>query len=74
LGILLEDAGYKRAIKEGSVLGLISAFASGVGGGNGNGNPLKSGKDKQMGYEGMNRDSGAYLPPSSLLLCLGISY
>jgi len=54
LGILLEDAGYKKAVREGNVFGLLKA----VVGGDSSGNPLRSREEKQQGYEGMNRDSG----------------
>ncbi|KAK8845366.1 hypothetical protein IAR55_006079 [Kwoniella newhampshirensis] len=66
LGILLEDAGYKQSVKSGDVLGLVKSFASSLGGGGGNGNPLKSERngnplkseeERRRGYEGMNRDS-----------------
>ncbi|KAL7419731.1 hypothetical protein Q5752_005647 [Cryptotrichosporon argae] len=53
LGILLEDASYKRAVKEGSVLGVARALAGTWA----SPNPLKSEADRRSGYEGMNRDS-----------------
>jgi hypothetical protein len=56
LGILLEDAGYKRAVRDGDVFGVVKAFLR--GGAGGNGNPLKGREESQRGYEGMNRDSG----------------
>lgn len=58
LGILLEDAGYKSAVQQGNVLSLVKAFAGGITGGQGN--PLKTEEEKRRGYDGMNRDSGAY--------------
>lgn len=65
LGILLEDPGYKGAVKEGDVWSLARAFWGGLAGTGGATNPLRSAEDKRGGYEGMNRDSGAYLrwPP-----------
>lgn len=58
LGILLEDAGYKDAIRRNDLLGIAKALTSSIMGGNGN--PLKSAAEKQKSYEGMNRDSGQY--------------
>ncbi|KIR30002.1 mitochondrial protein [Cryptococcus deuterogattii LA55] len=55
LGILLEDQGYKKAVKEGDILSLAGGFLKGLGGGDGN--PLKTAEEKRRGYEGMNRDS-----------------
>ncbi|WVW81534.1 hypothetical protein I302_103529 [Kwoniella bestiolae CBS 10118] len=59
LGILLEDTGYKRSIREGDLLGLAGSLvrSTNLGGGGGNGNPLKGTEEKKRGYEGMNRDS-----------------
>jgi hypothetical protein len=56
LGILLEDTGYKSAVRRNDVLGLAKAVMGGISGGDGN--PLKSKEEKRRGYEGMNRDSG----------------
>lgn len=59
LGMLIEDEGYKKHVREGNVLGLIGSL---MGGGS-RGNPLMRGlssKDKgkqPMTYERMNRDS-----------------
>ena len=59
LGILLEDPGYKRSIAQGDVWGLLRAF---VGAGGEGSNPLiRSRRMREMGYEGMNRDSGEFL-------------
>lgn len=71
LGILLEDAGYKKAIRDGDVWGLMKAFSGlGSGSGFGGGNPLASGSGSGGGgeggessYEGMNRDSGMFSQP-----------
>ncbi|EIW67895.1 hypothetical protein TREMEDRAFT_32601 [Tremella mesenterica DSM 1558] len=54
LGVLLEDTGYKTAIKEGNVLKLLGSLAKGLGDG---GRGLKGEKERRKGYEGMNRDS-----------------
>jgi hypothetical protein len=56
LGILLEDQGYKSSVRGGNVFGLGKALLGGLTGSQGN--PLKTKEAKQMGYEGMNRDSG----------------
>lgn len=56
LGILLEDQGYKSSVRGGSIFGLGKAVLGGLTGSQGN--PLKGKKAKDMGYEGMNRDSG----------------
>ena len=58
LGMLLEDAGYKASIRNGDVLGLVKAFAGGMMGHGEAANPLKGRKEREKGYEGMNRDSG----------------
>ncbi|OXB34246.1 mitochondrial protein [Cryptococcus neoformans] len=55
LGILLEDQGYKKAVREGDLMSLAGGFLKGLGGGDGN--PLKTAEEKRGGYEGMNRDS-----------------
>lgn len=59
LGILLEDQGYKKAVREGDLINLTGGFLKGLGGGEGN--PLKTAEEKRRGYEGMNRDSGMSL-------------
>lgn len=56
LGILLEDTGYKRAVRDGDVFGVARALVNGVSGASGN--PLKTTRERRSGYEGMNRDSG----------------
>jgi hypothetical protein len=56
LGILLEDTGYKSAVRRNDVFGLAKAVIGGLSGGDGN--PLKSKEQTRRGYEGMNRDSG----------------
>jgi hypothetical protein len=56
LGILLEDTGYKSAVRRNDVFGLAKAVIGGMSGGDGN--PLKSKEEKRRGYEGMNRESG----------------
>ncbi|KAJ7046842.1 hypothetical protein C8F04DRAFT_937673 [Mycena alexandri] len=70
LGVLLEDAGYKRAVREGDVLGVLRAVVS-AGGGR---NPLEArAKETGSGYEAMNRDAAlrvceaftASAPPAS---------
>jgi hypothetical protein len=55
LGILLEDAGYKQAIKDGNVFGVAKAIGSSLFGGP---PPLRGKEEMRRGYEGMNRDSG----------------
>ena len=68
LGILLEDAGYKQAIRDGDLLGLLGAFTGSRGGGN----PLRERGRREKSYEGMNRDSGGALPlwtPVTLTKC-----
>jgi hypothetical protein len=55
LGILLEDAEYKAALRRNDVMGLAKTMVRGL---TSRGNPLRSLQDKQRGYEGMNRDSG----------------
>ncbi|TYJ52369.1 hypothetical protein B9479_007025 [Cryptococcus floricola] len=54
LGILLEDQGYKKAVREGDVFGLAGSMVKALEGG---ANPLKSAEEKKRGYEGVNRDS-----------------
>ncbi|WVN87369.1 uncharacterized protein L203_102547 [Cryptococcus depauperatus CBS 7841] len=54
LGILLEDTGYKKAVREGNPFSLIKSFSNALYGGS---NPLKTGMERKRGYEGMNRDS-----------------
>jgi len=54
LGTLLEDGQYKKALGEGSLGGLLGAFAGGFGGG---GNPLERGEANKSGYEVINRDT-----------------
>lgn len=56
LGILLEDAGYKAAVRSGNVFGLLKAFGSSISGGNGN--PLKTPEERRSGYDGMNKEAG----------------
>ena len=56
LGILLEDTGYKQAIKDGNIPGVLAAIGQGLSGRSSN--PLKTKEEKRAGYEGMNRDSG----------------
>lgn len=58
LGILLEDTGYKQAVREGNPLGVLKAVAQGVFGSGSDSNPLKTGEEKRRGYAAMNRDSG----------------
>ncbi|ORX33547.1 putative mitochondrion protein [Kockovaella imperatae] len=60
LGILLEDAGYKKAVRDGNVFGVLGAIAKGVTGGQSS-NPLKTGTERRLGYEGMNRDSALHV-------------
>ncbi|WWC85567.1 uncharacterized protein L201_000431 [Kwoniella dendrophila CBS 6074] len=64
LGILLEDSGYKKSIKDGNYFGLINSLLKstnlpipGSGSSSKQGNPLKTEEEKKFGYEGMNRDS-----------------
>ncbi|WRT63558.1 uncharacterized protein IL334_000463 [Kwoniella shivajii] len=58
LGILLEDTGYKESVRNGDIIGLTKSLFSTIGAsGSGSGNPLKSEKERQRGYEGMNKDS-----------------
>lgn len=59
LGILLEDAGYKKAIKDGNVFGVARAVGASLFGGPA---PLRGKEEMRRGYEGMNRDSGELLP------------
>lgn len=67
LGILLEDEGYKRAVRGGDILELVSALAKGVTGSGEASNPLKTSKERASSYEAMNRDSGEWdpFPPDS---------
>lgn len=58
LGILLEDAGYKAAVRSGNPLGVLKAVAQGVLGSGVDSNPLKTTAEKRRGYDAMNRDSG----------------
>lgn len=58
LGILLEDSGYKRAVADGNVAGVLGALAKGVTGSGEASNPLKTTKERSSSYEAMNRDSG----------------
>ena len=58
LGILLEDVGYKDAVRSGDVLGIVKALGGSLG--NGNGNPLKTKDEKRRGYDGMNKESGVF--------------
>lgn len=61
LGILIEDEEYKKHVRSGNLMGLVSSLL-----GQGEGNPLMrglnvDGKGKQpMTYERMNRDSGEF--------------
>lgn len=55
LGILLEDAGYKQAVRDGNIFGVARAVGSSLFGGAG---PLRGKEAVRRGYEGMNRDSG----------------
>ncbi|KAJ7774899.1 hypothetical protein B0H16DRAFT_78881 [Mycena metata] len=52
LGVLLEDAGYKRAVREGDVFGVLRAVVRQAGGRN----PLEA-RETGTGYEAMNRDA-----------------
>ncbi len=57
LGTLFEDTGYKDALRNGNVGGVLSGFLKGVSGGRiGGGNPLE-GKSRAT-YETLNRDAG----------------
>lgn len=60
LGILLEDAGYKAAVRSGNPLGVLKAVAQGVLGSGTDSNPLKTTQEKRKGYDAMNRDSGEW--------------
>lgn len=62
LGILLEDAGYKAAVREGNPLGVLKAVAQGVLGSGSDSNPLKTTQERRRGYDAMNRDSGECPP------------
>ena len=67
LGTLLEDTGYKQAIKDGDVIGLAGSLFKGLTGIRAGGaSPLETG-EKRTGksYERINRDSGMLLLPSS---------
>lgn len=56
LGTLLPDPGaYKRAVREGSVVGLLGALGAMVGGSGGN--PLQKGSAGGSAYEVLNRDA-----------------
>ena len=55
LGILLEDAGYKKAVREGSPIGVGKALLGELFG---TPSPLRTKAEQRMGYDGMNRDSG----------------
>lgn len=55
LGILLEDAGYKKAVKDGNIFGVAKAIGGSLFGSS---PPLKGKEESRRGYEGMNRDSG----------------
>jgi hypothetical protein len=67
LGILLEDAGYKKAVRGGSIFGVGQAVLGGLFG---TPSPLRSDKEKRTGYDGMNRDSGELEEPMGLGLRL----
>lgn len=56
LGTLLEDNGYKAAVKEGDPFGVLRSLTrsyAGVGG-----NPLKEKSQRSGTYEQLNRDAG----------------
>lgn len=55
LGILLEDTGYKKAVREGSPVGVGKAIFGGLFG---TPSPLRAKEERRSGYDGMNRDSG----------------
>ena len=55
LGTLLEDTGYKKALRSGDVGGAVGSFMRSVTGVRGN--PLEKGQGKRN-YEVLNRDSG----------------
>lgn len=55
LGILLEDAGYKKAVRGGNPIGVGKAILGGLFG---TPSPLRTNEERRMGYDGMNRDSG----------------
>jgi hypothetical protein len=63
LGTLLEDGGYKAALKEGD-LGSLFARLLGAGG-----NPLEN-NNKSITYEAINRDAGEELSFLGFLHCL----
>ena len=67
LGILLEDAGYKKAIKDGNVFGVARAVGASLFGGPA---PLRGKEEMRRGYEGMNRDSGEYCPRGVFVVSL----
>lgn len=60
LGTLLEDTGYKDAVRKGDVAGVLGGFVSGLTGGRvGGGNPLERKSSSAGGtYERLNRDAG----------------
>lgn len=58
LGILLEDKGYKQAVRDGNVLEVLQALGKGATGSGEASNPLKTSKDRSSSYDAMNRDSG----------------
>lgn len=57
LGILLEDAGYKKAVRGGSAFGVGKALLGGLFG---TPSPLRTKEERRRGYDGMNRDSGEF--------------
>lgn len=61
LGILLEDAGYKKAVRSGNPLGVGKALLGGLFG---TPSPLRTKEERRAGYDGMNRDSGELYPNS----------
>lgn len=64
LGTLLEDAGYKKAVREGDPLGLLGSVVRGLTGGRlGGRNPLEDAGEESGSYAKMNRDAGACSPP-----------
>lgn len=58
LGTLLEDNGYKTAVKEGNPVGVLRSLARSYAGAGGN--PLKEKSLRSGTYEQLNRDVGAY--------------
>jgi hypothetical protein len=71
LGILLEDTGYKRAVRDGDIFGVARALVNGV---KGDGNPMKTTQERRAGYDGMNRDSGECKCRRAVQACSGTSH